>query len=312
MSSTNSDKKVVLITGGTSGLGRISAKYILAEGHTVIITGRSKARLDEAFDWIKPTDEQSKAHLHTLVMELESLSSIKTGVETFKTMGLSPLDVLINNAGVVNIHHEYVEETTLVDKTIFVNAIAPFYLTLLMRPLMHSQNARILFVSSTMHNPDGAAPTMKNMTDHDALRDPDLLNKLNGEQNYAPRTHYRISKLTMMWIAFLMAKQFPDVSVNALCPGFVPSTDFGRQMPWLARMVMKYIFTYTVRGAVTQEQSASEYLHYATSEELNGVTGEFFANGKIAMSSKRSKNVEEATKFWNLACEICNTPEFHR
>jgi len=40
--------KVAVVTGGSSGMGRATAKQFVAEGATVIITGRRKDRLDEA------------------------------------------------------------------------------------------------------------------------------------------------------------------------------------------------------------------------------------------------------------------------
>ena len=120
----NNNKKVVLITGGTSGLGRNAAKYILSEGHTVIITGRNKDRIEKVFEWINPTSNQ-KARLHSIVLHLDSLESIRNAVESFKSLNLT-LDTLINNAGAVYPSLEYSEEATVVEKTFFTNIIGPW------------------------------------------------------------------------------------------------------------------------------------------------------------------------------------------
>ncbi|KAI9494716.1 hypothetical protein BDB00DRAFT_871262 [Zychaea mexicana] len=116
--------KVVLLTGGSSGLGRVAVKRFVSEGHTVIFTGRSADRLDETVAWINSSQEV-RARLHTHVLDLENLESIRKGVELLKSLGLS-LDVWINNAGRTTINLEYVPVTSKVEKTIFANAIGPW------------------------------------------------------------------------------------------------------------------------------------------------------------------------------------------
>ena len=116
--------KVILLTGGTGGLGRSAAKKLLSEGHIVIISGRSEEKLEQAIKWINPSDPK---RLHTITLDLESLSSIQDAVESFKSLGLPRLDVLINNAGRTTVDLEYVKDTETVEKTVFTNAIGPWY-----------------------------------------------------------------------------------------------------------------------------------------------------------------------------------------
>ncbi|KAI8144912.1 hypothetical protein BJV82DRAFT_606675 [Fennellomyces sp. T-0311] len=301
----HSNSKVILITGATGGLGRLAAKRFLAEGHTVVITGRSSSRLDETVQWLE-LSSSARARLHTIVLDLESLASIRKAVETFKALDL-PLDVLINNAGTTLSSHEFVAETTKVEKTIFVNAVAPWYLSMLMKPLMHP-GSRVLFVASNLHDPKTKGPfaTMSN----GPVNDPNLFQLLDGKKNYDTLAYYKISKTAMIWVAYQMARESPDLNILAFCPGFVPITDLNRQQPWVFRAALKYILRYTSSNAVSPQQSISEYLYYATSEELANVTGQYFEFGKKAKSSVRSQNVTEAIKFWNLSSEICNAPEY--
>ena len=65
--------KVILLTGGTGGLGRSAAKKLLSEGHTVIISGRSEEKREQAIKWINPSDPK---RLHTFILDLESLLSM--------------------------------------------------------------------------------------------------------------------------------------------------------------------------------------------------------------------------------------------
>ncbi|KAI9257203.1 hypothetical protein BDA99DRAFT_539310 [Phascolomyces articulosus] len=303
MSATQSGR-IIFITGGSGGLGRSVAKRFLSEGHTVVITGRTDAKLKQAVEWINPSNPK---RLHTIILDLESLSSIRGAVESFKALGFPTLDILINNAGRTTVNHEFVADTKIVEKTIFANAVGPWYLTMLLRPSIPS-GGRILFVTSSLHDPDmsGIFTGMSN----DQVKSPNLFNMLDGNTKFNGLAYYKISKLATVWITYVMAKQYPDLVINTMCPGFVPVTSLNRDQPWIFRAVLKFS-RHLLSESVTEEQSISEYVYYTTSEELNGVTGVYFTHGKKSKSSKRSYNMKEATRFWNLACDICNTPKYN-
>ncbi|KAI9276884.1 hypothetical protein BDA99DRAFT_554835 [Phascolomyces articulosus] len=299
-------EKTIFISGGSSGLGREAVKQFLSENHTVVFTGRSIERIQETITWVNPSQDE-RQRLYGIVLDLESLTSIRETVKTFKSLGISSLDVLLNNAARTTVNLEYVAETTKVEKTIFANTIGPWYLTLLLIPSLHP-GSRILFVTSELHNPKTNAPMSSAMSTKE-IQDPDLFDKLNGKgQPYSALPYYSISKLADVWITYLFAKKFPDFSVNTFCPGLVPTTGLNRQQSWLFLAFFRYILS-RFPGAITEHQSVTEYMYYATSDELEGVTGTYFTHGKQSESSERSKNMEEAARFWNLACEICSTPE---
>ncbi|KAI9491788.1 hypothetical protein BDB00DRAFT_831449 [Zychaea mexicana] len=301
--------KTIFITGGSSGLGRTAAKRFLSEGYTVVITGRTKTKLKEAVQWIQPSTDGQK-RLHTITLDLESLSSIRDAVEAFKALGLPTLDILINNAGRMTPSLEYTAETDKVEKTIFTNAIGPWYLTMLLKPLI-PPGGRIFFVTSDFHNPN--PPPGSVFMAHlntDLLIKPDLLDLLDGKKaKYNSLAYYKVSKLAVLWIAYVMAQQYPELSINAFCPGFLPSTGLSRDEPKLVGVFIKLFGSITGKG-VSEEDGVSKIVYYVASEELKGVTGEYFKDGKKEESSERSHNMEEATKFWNLACDICKIPEF--
>ncbi|KAG2226994.1 hypothetical protein INT45_006401 [Circinella minor] len=294
--------KIILLTGGSGGLGRSAAKQLLSEGHTVVITGRSQEKLKQAIKWINPSNPE---RLHTITLDLESLVSIQDAVESFKSLGFSTLDVLINNAGCTTVDLEYVKDTKRVEKTVFTNAIGPWYLTVLLRSLI-TPGGRVLFITSGLHDPK--SDSVFKAIGNSAVNDPNLLDLLDGKSNYDGLGYYKISKLAVVWITYMMAKQFPEISINTSDPGYVPITDLNRERPWIFRAIMK-ISRHFLREAVSEEQCISEYVYYTTSKELDGVTSKYFTYGKETKSSERSYNVEEAIEFWNLTCEICNIPK---
>jgi len=86
--------KIVLITGATAGIGRMSALHLAKLGHHVIATGRKVPEL------AKLQDEAAGLRLDTLVLDVTSAASIATAVdEVARLTGGHGLDVLVNNAG---------------------------------------------------------------------------------------------------------------------------------------------------------------------------------------------------------------------
>jgi uncharacterized oxidoreductase len=84
--------RTILITGGTSGIGREMARQLLARGNVVIVTGRDQARLDET------------AHALPGVHGIRSDASDPAAIEALygEVIARFPaLDSLINNAGIM-------------------------------------------------------------------------------------------------------------------------------------------------------------------------------------------------------------------
>ncbi len=91
--------RCALITGGTSGIGLSIAQTFLDAGANVIITGRSKVRLDTAI--IKLSSENKVYGLelnNTAVQTFED--KFEEVLAKVKKDGISQIDILVNNAGV--------------------------------------------------------------------------------------------------------------------------------------------------------------------------------------------------------------------
>ena len=90
------DGRVVLVTGGSSGIGYAAAKAFLEEGAKVAITGRDATRLQRA--------EEELARSGTVLAIRGDVAKAEDArrMVTETTRKLGPLDVLVNNAGIVN------------------------------------------------------------------------------------------------------------------------------------------------------------------------------------------------------------------
>src|SRR4051794_37411417 len=92
-SSSSKSSKVVLITGATAGIGRMTALHLAKLGHHVIATGRKTAELAKLA-------QEATGRLDTLQLDVTSLASITAAVASVDALTAGHgLDVLVNNAG---------------------------------------------------------------------------------------------------------------------------------------------------------------------------------------------------------------------
>lgn len=293
-------KETILITGATSGLGRLTAKKCIDLGHTVIITGRSQAALDAAKKIILKSSPDAASRLYELIMDLQDLATVKKAVETLNTFNLPSLDVIVHNAG-ANLG-EFSQVDNKVEATVFINAIAPLYLTcLLMLVIEKSENSkkRIIFVGSSLHDNKN-----KGGGNSPAGRIPDSvsINDLVGDaKDWDAMRYYKISKLATLWGTYALASKYPQVPIFQFCPGFVPSTELARNSPFVLRTIMKYILPH-FSFAVSEEESTDDYVYYITSDDIKTAT--YYQKRQVSESSKDATDQTKIDSFWDFSNTI--------
>lgn len=286
--------KTILITGGTDGLGRASVIKLLKLGHTVVITSRNEKKTQETMDLVR-SQVGSTDKLHKITLNLDSLESIRQAVDEFNALGL-PLDVLINNAGLITAEREFSPDTQRVEKILFVNFVATLYFTLLLEPKLH-EGSRVWFVTSSLHDPEvkggGGKPIELE------------LDNLDGSKEWCSMGFYKISKLAIVYATYLLAERLSSkkVMVNAFCPGFVPTTSLNRESGLLMRLGMKYILS-RLSFTVSEDDSSNDYVYYATTDDITQ-TGGYYRKREKTHSSKASYDLEAGKQVWNIACDIC-------
>lgn len=130
----------ILITGGTSGIGRALAEAFYAEGNQVIITGRRQHLLDE----ITAANPKMKA----IALDVEDSAAINSFAQQLK-IDHPDLNVVIHNAGIMR--SESVQNGSVADAetTVTTNLLAPIRLTAVLLPLLLRQpQSAIITVSS--------------------------------------------------------------------------------------------------------------------------------------------------------------------
>jgi NAD(P)-dependent dehydrogenase (short-subunit alcohol dehydrogenase family) len=136
--------KVVLITGGSRGLGLVLAREFAAEGARIAICARSSEELENA----KAELEAAGAEVFAEVCDMRVQAQVERLVENVCTR-FGRVDVLVNNAGVIQVGP--LEEQTQADfeDALAIHFWAPFYAMQAVVPRMREQGAgRIVNISS--------------------------------------------------------------------------------------------------------------------------------------------------------------------
>ena len=194
--------KICLITGGTFGIGQVTVQALAAQGATVVIIARNKAKAEATVEEIKAATGNSAVSF--LLANLSSLAAVRKVAQDFKNT-FSRLDVLINNAGAMNWKRTVTADGF--ETTFGVNHLSHFLLTnLLLDMLKASAPSRIINVS--------AAAANSGKIDFADLQ---------CEKQFSAMKSYSQSKLANILFAVGLSKrlQGTGVTANALHPGFV-------------------------------------------------------------------------------------------
>ena len=129
-------RKTILITGSTDGIGLLTAKTLKAAGHTVLLHGRSQAKLEAAATELGGDGQ-------TYLADLSDMTDVRALAQSILA-DHQKLDVVINNAGIYKTPNPMVNGH---DVRFLVNTLAPLLLTRLLLPIL-PEDGRVINLSS--------------------------------------------------------------------------------------------------------------------------------------------------------------------
>ena len=279
----NINGKHVLVTGGTSGIGRATAAQLASCGARVTITSRTLATAQNVADELAA---DSGTEVEPAKLDLSSLDAVRTFAATY-TDRHDRLDILINNAGTMAGKRRTTEDG--LEWTLAVNHFGPFLLTNLLTPLLiQSAPARVITVSSENHR--GA----KRGLDFDDLQ------MTNG---YSPSNAYAASKLAnILFTVELDRRLGPNgVTARALHPGVV-ATNFGKD-PNSPRW-MGLTMTLLKPFLASPDKGAATNVHLATAQPDQLDAGIYWASRKPKRPSDAALDPDAARRLWSTSAEL--------
>ena len=280
MSNLSMQGKICLVTGASSGIGKATALGLARMGATVVIVCRDANKGEAALSEIKQKSGNNSIDL--LVADLSSQKEIHRLADGYRSK-YQHLHVLINNAGVY-----YTKRHVTVDslEAMFaVNYLARFLLTNLLRDIIKSSApARIINVAGAYH-----AKGKINFAD------------LQGEKDFEGQRANHQSKLADVLFTYELARRLEGTGVTANClhPGMVATdlVDKDKDFP----VFFKYLYKLSKPLMKSPDKGAQTSIYLASSPEVEGVTGQYFVNKKIAESSPESHNTQLAQHLWEVS-----------
>lgn len=271
--------KTALITGGTSGIGHSTAILLAKKGFDVFFVGRSKESCDIVLNELKGINPQNKFGYY--LCDLLSQKQIREMARKIREEH-AYLDVLVNNAGGVFAARELTDEGF--EKTFALNHLANFTLTHELLPLLkNAPKARIVCVSSNSH--------LKGKIDWDNLQ---------CEKSYFIMSQYENTKLMNVLFAKELARKLADtnITVNALHPGVVKTKIGNKSQHAFFGFAWQTIATI---AGISEERGAATSVYLASSDEVEGVTGKYFANCKEHRVNPIANDEAVAKKLWEIS-----------
>ncbi len=267
--------KTCIVTGANVGIGRETARALVGQGARVVLVCRDRAKGEAA----RAELAAGGGEVDLLLCDLSSQAAVRELAARVER-DYARLDVLVNNAGLI-----VPSRSTTVDgleTTFATNHLGYFLLTTRLLDLLRaSAPARVVNVASEAH---------RNMRlDFDDLQ---------SERSYSTWVAYGRSKLANLYFTYELAERLrgSGVTANCLHPGVVAS-NFGRGEPGLLRALVRLASPFMIN----EVKGAATSVYLASSPEVEGVTGKYFARRREKRSSAVSYDVAARRRLWEAS-----------
>jgi NAD(P)-dependent dehydrogenase (short-subunit alcohol dehydrogenase family) len=239
-------KKAALITGAGSGIGRATALEFSRQGYFVYLMGRSKDKLEG-------TALHCRAGATLLACDLKDAAQVEKRVKEIFENPLYQLEVLVNNAGVFQMHTFETGSDEVWREQFEVNVLGPVRLARLLIPYFKKyKKGSIVNVSSTL----GLRPT-----------------KTTGA--------YSASKAALnSWTQSLAQELGPDgIRVNSVCPGLVdtPIHEFHSFEKDKKTETLQRMASLQPLGRIGNAEEIARSVYFLASEQSAWTTGALLA-----------------------------------
>ena len=274
--------KIVLITGANRGIGKETTRALAQKGPTIIMACRHLEKAEPVSEMIQT--ESKNPHIKVMKLDLASLQSVRNFTKEFKA-SYQQLNVLINNAGVFCMKREETEEGF--ELTMGVNHLGHFLLTHELLPILKkTPEARIINLSSDAH----------------FSADLDLDDLHFKRRRYSGIKAYGSSRLATVFFTQELAERLKekDITVNSLHPGHVDTNMWdlwGPERKWYQSIVNGMIKLFLI----SVEEGAQTSIYLASSGEVKGITGKYFAKKKMKAASKKCSDIKLQKALWQLS-----------
>ncbi|VDC03810.1 unnamed protein product [Peniophora sp. CBMAI 1063] len=282
--------KIVLVTGGNSGVGKEMIRVLLLHNATVYLAARSESAAQAAISELERSTGKTAKFLH---LDLLDLSSVRAAATEFLRRE-KRLDVLFNNAGVFLVPRDKLTAQGY-DMTVGVNVLGPFLLAQLLLPALSSplnaEKGRIISTSSVTHY---FAPHF-----NIAVARPGRARDKLGRDLLGNDVLYAQTKTAETVLAKEKARRHGDKIVSiAINPGNI-QTNIQRNMKGLDKVLVESILYPVNLGAYTG-------LRAGVTPEAAEWNGKYMRPwAQLGKAHPATQDPETGRKLWEWAEEQC-------
>ena len=274
-------RKNVFITGPTEGIGKATALALATEGANLHLLCRNPSKAEALREELRSLHKDVRVELY--IADLGDFQQVRDAAQSFLRRN-EPLDVLINNAGLINTRRILLDNGQ--EQMFAVNHLGHFLLTqLLLGRLEEAEQGRIVVVSSDAYK------LCRGIRFED----------LRWSSGFTTFRTYGHSKLANILFVRELAKRLQGtrVTANALHPGAVRSR-LGAQNNWYAGHLL-ILVTPFLRSA---ERGAATSLYLATSDEVRNISGEYFVACKMKATKSWGHDASQAERLWEVSEQL--------
>lgn len=299
--------RAVVITGANVGIGFAAAKFVTAfpQWH-VALACRNAAKANAATAAIR--NERPNSKVSFVPLDLFSLASVRRFPKMLAEMSLPPLGGLILNAGGINMKAKSLEfSEDGFERTFQLNFLGHFLLANLLVDQMMS-DARIIFVSSDLHDP--AATKMGKIMPPRYGPVEDLARGVGTAGNLKPMARYGTAKMYAMMTAYELNRRLrtckSSITVNTWSPGVVPTTQAGRDMNPLMKRIMtsRWFVNFMGSHLSTEEEAGRALGDLLVDAKYSSQTGKYFDGFKEIPSSVESRDERKSRTVWEQSAKL--------
>ncbi len=279
--------KIIIVTGGNSGLGYESVKAFAMKGAEVVMASRSLEKGEDAKAAILKNVPDGK--IKVMQLDLGDLESVKNFASAFKA-GYKKLNVLLNNAGIMMT--PYFTTKDGFEGQLGTNHLGHFALTgLMMDVILKTQGARIVNVSSGAHK--SGEMDFSNLQFENGI-------------GYKPMKAYGRSKLSNLLFTYELQRKLEAAKKDSIAaaahPG-VAMTNLARHLE--GKFLYKILTPLFKMMAQDQAMGALPQIRASVDPDVKG--SEYYGpDGKkeykgypvVVPSNEASHNLEDAAKLW--------------
>ncbi len=279
--------QIILITGATSGIGKVTAQALARQGAHVVLLGRNRLKTERTRQEI--IDATGNQRVDMALADLSSLQEVRDVAAEINAQ-YPRLDVLVNNAGLM-LGAEREVSADGNELTLATNHLGPFLLTSLLLDLLRkSPAARIVNVASMAYR--FSKPT---------------LDDFQSERSYSAMWEYGTTKLwnimfTQELARRLRAHGITNVTTNSLHPGAV-ATGYGQQSGgWLSAML-----ALGRPFMLSPEKGAETSIFLASDPSVAAVSGGYYSKKKPEPVKSSFNTLANSQRLWTMSEELTGT-----